>query len=72
MLYERSNPFYEHVAGGLLDMTECEYKQYDPKTCAITGPKFIPIEGKVKVSLQKVLARSVKDISVLPESEILI
>lgn len=51
-MYERSNPFYEHVAGGLLDMTECEYKQYDPKTCAITGPKFIPIEGKVKVKLE--------------------
>ncbi len=51
-MYERSNPFYEHVAGGLLDMTNCEYKKHDPKTCAITGPKFIPIEGKVKVKLE--------------------
>ncbi len=51
-MYERSNPFYEYVAGGLLDMTNCEYKQYDEKTCAITGPKFIPIEGKVKVKLE--------------------
>ncbi len=51
-MYERSNPFYEYVAGGLLDMTECEYRQYDDKTCVITGPKFVPIEGKVQVKLE--------------------
>lgn len=51
-MYERSNPFYEYVAGGMLDMTNCVYEQFDEKTCKITGPKFIPIEGKVKVKLE--------------------
>lgn len=51
-MYERSNPFYEYVAGGMLDMTHCVYEQYDDKTCKITGPKFKPIEGKVKVKLE--------------------
>lgn len=43
-MYERSNPFYEYVAGGVLDMTECRYKQFGEKTCRITGSKFIPAE----------------------------
>lgn len=51
-MYERSNPFYEYVAGGCMDMTECEYEQYDEKTCRITEAKFIPIEGKIKVKLE--------------------
>ncbi|HHW48807.1 MAG TPA: DUF1446 domain-containing protein [Clostridiaceae bacterium] len=51
-MYERSNPFYEYVAGGMLDMTNCVYEQYDEKTCRITGPKFIPTEGKIKVKLE--------------------
>ncbi len=51
-MYERSNPFYEYVAGGMLDMTHCNYEQYDEKTCRITGSRFIPIEGKVKVKLE--------------------
>lgn len=51
-MYERSNPFFEYVAGGMLDMTNCNYEQYDEKTCRITGTEFIPIEGKVKVKLE--------------------
>ena len=51
-MYERSNPFYEYVAGGMLDMTECVYEQYDEKTCRITGPKFVPVEGKIRVKLE--------------------
>lgn len=51
-MYERTNPFYEYVAGGMLDMTNCKYEQYDEKTCRITGQKFMPIEGKVKVKLE--------------------
>ncbi|GAX88819.1 acyclic terpene utilization AtuA family protein [Effusibacillus lacus] len=51
-MYERSNPFYEYVAGGMLDMTNCKYEQYDEKTCRITGSVFVPIEGKVKVKLE--------------------
>ena len=26
-MYERSNPYYEYVAGGTLDMSECRYEQ---------------------------------------------
>lgn len=51
-MYERSNPYFEYVAGGLLDMTDCVYEQYDEKTCKITNPVFKPIEGKVKVKLE--------------------
>lgn len=51
-MYERSNPYYEYVAGGMLDMTNCTYEQYDEKTCKITGYEFIPIEGKMKVKLE--------------------
>ncbi|MGD2126423.1 MAG: acyclic terpene utilization AtuA family protein [Desulfobacteraceae bacterium] len=51
-MYERANPFYEYVAGGMLDMTECVYEQYDEKTTRITGPKFVPVTGKIKVKLE--------------------
>lgn len=51
-MYERTNPYYEHVAGGLLDMKNCVYEQFDEKTCRITGAKFIPVEGKVKVKIE--------------------
>lgn len=51
-MYERTNPYYEFVAGGKMDMSECVYEQYDEKTCRITNPKFIPIEGRIKVKLE--------------------
>ena len=51
-MYERSNPYYEYVAGGMMDMKDCVYEQYDEKTCRITGAKFVPIEGKIKVKLE--------------------
>jgi len=49
-MYERANPFYEHVAGGTLDMSECRYEQIAEKTTRITGAKFIPApEFRVKL-----------------------
>jgi len=51
-MYERSNPFYEYFAGGMLDMTDCQYEQVDEKTTRITGQKYVPIEGNVKVKLE--------------------
>ncbi len=51
-MYERSNPYFEYVAGGMLDMTNCRYEQHSEKTCRVTGPVFVPIEGKVKVKLE--------------------
>ena len=43
-MYERSNPFHEYVAGGLLDMTDCHYEQVAEKTTRVTGMKFVPAE----------------------------
>ena len=51
-MYERSNPFFEHFAGGVLDMTNCKYEQYDEKTARITGQIFVPTQGKIKVKLE--------------------
>lgn len=51
-MYERSNPFFEYFAGGMLDMTKCSYIQMDKKTTQITGYEFVPIDGKVKVKLE--------------------
>ncbi len=50
-MYERSNPYFEHVAGGTLDMTDCHYEQFDPKTTRVTGPRFEPSEH-VRVKLE--------------------
>lgn len=50
-MYERSNPYYEYVAGGLLDMSECRYEQISEKTTRVTGPKFVPA-GRVRVKLE--------------------
>ncbi len=50
-MYERSNPFYEHVAGGMLDMTDCRYEQYDERTTRVTGPRFVKAD-KVRVKLE--------------------
>ncbi len=50
-MYERSNPYFEHVAGGTLDMTHCHYEQYDAKTTRITGPRFEASDG-VRVKLE--------------------
>ena len=51
-MYERANPYYEYVAGGMLDMTNCKYEQYDEKTTKVTGPVFVPSNGKIKVKLE--------------------
>ncbi len=43
-MYERSNPFHEFVAGGMLDMTHCNYTQESEKTTRVTGMEFVPAE----------------------------
>jgi len=49
-MYERSNPYYEHVAGGTLDMSECRYEQVTERTTRITGARFVPApEFRVKL-----------------------
>jgi hypothetical protein len=49
-MYERSSPYFEHVAGGTLDMSECRYEQVSEKTTRITGVRFKPAaEFRVKL-----------------------
>ncbi len=43
-MYERSNPFHEFVAGGMLDMTDCRYEQVAEKTTRVTGMTFVPAD----------------------------
>ncbi len=43
-MYERSNPYHEFVAGGMLDMTNCNYSQVSEKTTRVTGMEFVPAE----------------------------
>lgn len=50
-MYERSNPNYEFVAGGMLDMSGCHYEQLSEKTTRVTGPRFVPID-RVRVKLE--------------------
>jgi hypothetical protein len=49
-MYERANPYFEHVAGGTLDMSACVYEQAGEKTTRITGARFRPAaEFRVKL-----------------------
>lgn len=67
-MYERSNPFFEHVLGGMLDMTRCRYEQYDERTTRVTGPVFVPatelrvkLEGAGKIGERYVGIVGVRD-----------
>lgn len=51
-MYERSNPYFEYFAGGMLDMTDCVYEQYDERTTRVTGQRVVPVEGKVTVKIE--------------------
>ncbi len=50
-MYERANPYHEFVAGGMLDMTNCNYEQISEKTTRITGQEFFPAD-QVRVKLE--------------------
>ncbi len=67
-MYERSNPYQEFVAGGMLDMTNCHYEQFDARTTRITGPRFVPadvmrvkLEGSGKVGERYVGLCGIRD-----------
>lgn len=51
-MYERTNPYFEYFAGGMLDMSECVYEQYDERTTRITGQRYVPVQGPVTVKLE--------------------
>jgi hypothetical protein len=50
-LYERANPHYEYVAGGMLDMSQCRYEQLTERTTRVTGARFVPAE-RIRVKLE--------------------
>ena len=67
-MYERANPFFEHVAGGVLDMTDCRYEQVDERTTRVTGFTFrrdaiyrIKLEGAGKVGERAVAIAGIRD-----------
>ncbi|QDO89509.1 DUF1446 domain-containing protein [Ornithinimicrobium ciconiae] len=51
-MYERSTPYFEYFAGGMLDMTDCVYEQFDERTTRVTGQRVVPVEGKVTVKIE--------------------
>ena len=67
-MYERSNPYFEHVASGTLDMSACVYEQASEKTTRITGARFVPgasfsvkLEGSGKVGERYVGMVGIRD-----------
>jgi hypothetical protein len=67
-MYERVNPFREHVPGGYLDMSSCRYEQVDPKTTRVTGQAFVPsettwikLEGSGKVAERALFICGIRD-----------
>lgn len=67
-MYERSSPFHEYVAGGLLDMTDCNYQQISDKTTRVTGMVFedaddfrVKLEGSGKVGERFVGMAGIRD-----------
>ncbi|PQO24143.1 glutamate mutase [Rhodobacteraceae bacterium WD3A24] len=67
-MYERANPFYETVAGGRLDMTNCSYDQIAEKTTRVTGMVFDPaaefrvkLEGSGKVGERFIGMAGIRD-----------
>ena len=50
-MYERINPYHEHVAGGYVDMSECSYEQWNENTTCASGAKFVE-SSKIKIKLE--------------------
>jgi hypothetical protein len=50
-MYERANPFYEYFLGGHIDMSRCQYEQYDERTVRVTGPTYVPA-SQLRVKLE--------------------
>ena len=67
-MYERESPFYEYAVGGMLDMRECKFEQFDERTCRITGARWVPsheirvkIEGARKVGERYIGIAAIRD-----------
>jgi hypothetical protein len=67
-MYERANPYFEQVAGGTLDMSECNYEQIAARTTRVSGAKFLPaaafrvkLEGAGKIGERYVGMVGIRD-----------
>ena len=67
-MYERASPFFEHVAGGVLDMTHCRYEQVEERTTRVSGFAFrrdpvyrIKLEGSGKVGERALSIAGIRD-----------
>ncbi len=67
-MYERSDPYFEHVLGGVLDMRSCSYEQFDERTCRVTGADFVvdrapkvKLEGSAKVGERYIGIAGIRD-----------
>lgn len=67
-MYERTNPFFEYVAGGRLDMRNCVYEEVDDRTTRVTGPIFerspeirVKLEGAGRIGARCVGLVGVRD-----------
>jgi hypothetical protein len=67
-MYERRDPYREHVASGYVDMSQCRYEQHDAKTARATGAVFVPaprpqvkLEGAGKVGERRLAIVGIRD-----------
>ena len=67
-MYERSHPYFEHYAGGMLDMSDCTYEQIDDRTTRVTGFCNVPssgvsvkIEGSARLGCRYIGMAAVRD-----------
>jgi len=67
-MYERAHPHYEFYAGGMLDMSACEYEQIDERTTRVTGfttvqhdPVTVKLEGSAHLGRRYVGIAAVRD-----------
>jgi hypothetical protein len=67
-MYERRDPFREHVIAGHVDMTHCRYEQLDEKTTRASGAVFVrsaqpmaKLEGSGKVGERRLAIVGMRD-----------
>lgn len=67
-MYERIDPYSEHIPGGRLDMTHLRYEQVDDRRTRVTGARWIPaaeygvkIEGAGKVGERAIAIMGIRD-----------
>jgi hypothetical protein len=67
-MYERRDPFREHVVSGYVDMSACRYEQIDERTTRASGARFVAapepmvkIEGAGKVGERRLAIVGMRD-----------